>query len=537
MSNDGLVGYSGTVGKSILKQRPIKKLYNTSNIKTIIGESFDTLIVSGISANKLLANKNPKADLDNIKELLDNLITCKCKNLVLISSIDVFNSDAYGINRKFAEDRIKEVFDTVHILRLPALYGDEIKKNTIFDMYNIIPNLLNRDLFNKLKENIEDIEDYYSYDEKIDLYCFDNKYKSNLNELRFRLLSLNETAMKFTNINSTFQFFNLDYINYYIDKIINFNIKEYNITSEPILIKDIIDKIDFISSNMFNNDATKLQEYNIKRDDIWASKDFIIDDIAKFVNKHLTNLFDYIKNRLSVSIIGANDLITQKNMINYAKTLGINNFETTPTKIDLKSINYCSIQSIFPGIDFNIFDNIPNILFSEQVNNLSKICRKLNINNIVFGSPKIRNTSNKELASSLFIKLSNITGRYISLEPNAKEYGTNFLCTLEETIDFIKEFKLEDYCRINLDLGTVIINNEHICNILNKDNIHLINHVHISAPFLQSIIKENRNTYLEAIKCLSILNYKGFYSLESLNKDYKKEINYFLSLFLNKGEY
>ena len=115
MNVDGLIGYSGTVGKSILNQRPIKKLYNTSNIKTIIGEEFDTLIVSGIPANKLLANKNPEADLNNIKELLNYLSTCKCKNLILISSIDVFSTDAYGTNRRFAEDCIKEMFDSVYI--------------------------------------------------------------------------------------------------------------------------------------------------------------------------------------------------------------------------------------------------------------------------------------------------------------------------------------------------------------------------------------------------------------------------------------
>ena len=75
MKNNALIGYTGTVGQSLLdiyKKDTINSLYNSKNISDIQHKSFDTLFIAGISANKWFANSNEQTDLDNINSLLDN---------------------------------------------------------------------------------------------------------------------------------------------------------------------------------------------------------------------------------------------------------------------------------------------------------------------------------------------------------------------------------------------------------------------------------------------------------------------------------
>ena len=69
MSN-ALIGYSGFVGSTLLKQGSFDTLYRSSNIGEIEGKTFDTLVCAGAPAQKWIANREPEADLQKIEGLI-----------------------------------------------------------------------------------------------------------------------------------------------------------------------------------------------------------------------------------------------------------------------------------------------------------------------------------------------------------------------------------------------------------------------------------------------------------------------------------
>lgn len=147
----GLIGYTGFVGSNILRQHQFDELYNSKNIQDIHGKVFDLLVCAGVSAVKWKANQEPEVDWVGIQKLLEPLVTVQAKELVLISTVDVYPTligvneqtkittedyPAYGKNRLRLERMVRQQFPQVHILRLPALYGQGLKKNFIFDLHN-----------------------------------------------------------------------------------------------------------------------------------------------------------------------------------------------------------------------------------------------------------------------------------------------------------------------------------------------------------------------------------------------------------------
>ena len=116
--NNALIGHSGFVGGTLLKQRPFESLYRSTNIGEITGKSFDLVVCAGAPAQKWIANREPEADRQKIEGLLAHLRTVRCATFVLISTVDVFKTPvgvteetivetdglhAYGIHRRMLE--------------------------------------------------------------------------------------------------------------------------------------------------------------------------------------------------------------------------------------------------------------------------------------------------------------------------------------------------------------------------------------------------------------------------------------------------
>ena len=148
---DALIGYSGFVGSTLLKQGSFESLYRSTNIKEIEGKSFDTVVSAGAPAQKWIANQEPEADRHKIDSLIAHLKTIKCKTFILISTVDVFKSPrevdedtpvdeselhAYGRHRRLLEKFVEGHFDNHLIVRLPGLVGPGLRKNVIFDFLN-----------------------------------------------------------------------------------------------------------------------------------------------------------------------------------------------------------------------------------------------------------------------------------------------------------------------------------------------------------------------------------------------------------------
>lgn len=150
MSNS-LIGFSGFVGSTLLKQHSFTSLYRSTNIGEIDNQTFDTVVCAGAPAQKWIANRKPQADLQKIEELISHLRTVKCKTFILISTVDVFKVPvgvdedspvdelglhAYGLHRRLLEKFVEEHFSNYLIVRLPGLVGPGLRKNVIFDFLN-----------------------------------------------------------------------------------------------------------------------------------------------------------------------------------------------------------------------------------------------------------------------------------------------------------------------------------------------------------------------------------------------------------------
>lgn len=149
--NDALIGSSGFVGSTLLKQRDFSDRYRSTNIGDIEGRQFSLLVCAAAPAQKWIANREPEADRQKIEGLIEHLKTVSCKNFVLISTVDVFkypvnvnegtpvdevDLQPYGFHRRLLEKFVQSNFPKYLIVRLPGLIGPGLRKNVIFDFLN-----------------------------------------------------------------------------------------------------------------------------------------------------------------------------------------------------------------------------------------------------------------------------------------------------------------------------------------------------------------------------------------------------------------
>ena len=150
-THNALIGYTGFVGSTLLKQANFEYLYRSTNIGEIAGNTFDTVVCAGAPAQKWIANREPEADRQKIEDLIAHLKSMTCKTFVLISTVDVFKSPigvdedsivdeselhAYGLHRRLLEKFVESYFPSHLIIRLPGLVGSGLRKNVIFDFLN-----------------------------------------------------------------------------------------------------------------------------------------------------------------------------------------------------------------------------------------------------------------------------------------------------------------------------------------------------------------------------------------------------------------
>lgn len=148
---NALIGFSGFVGSTLLKQAHFESQYRSTNIGEIEGMEFDTLVCAGAPAQKWIANRDPETDRQRIDSLIDHLRSVRCKTFVLVSTVDVFKSPirvdestpvdesdlhAYGLNRRRLEKFVQSHFTDHLVVRLPGLVGPGLRKNVIFDFLN-----------------------------------------------------------------------------------------------------------------------------------------------------------------------------------------------------------------------------------------------------------------------------------------------------------------------------------------------------------------------------------------------------------------
>jgi len=152
LKNIALIGYTGFVGGHLKNHFDITHFYNSSNISQIKNKKFDLILCAGAPGQKWLANLKPENDKKSIKKLTEALSSTQAKEFILISTVDVYGcpngvnekdlpapTNAYGNHRYELELFTTRTFKNHHIIRLPGLFGPNLKKNLIFDLLNSTP--------------------------------------------------------------------------------------------------------------------------------------------------------------------------------------------------------------------------------------------------------------------------------------------------------------------------------------------------------------------------------------------------------------
>lgn len=266
-----LVGYTGFVGSNLASSHFFNGLYNTKNIASAYGTNPDLLIYAGLRAEKFLANNNPKQDKAAIEEAINNIDKISPKKLVLISTIDVYKepkdvdeySDIdvegllpYGLHRLQLEKYVESNFSDYLIVRLPGLFGNNIKKNFIYDLINYIPSLLNEKKYNELSLKSELVKVNYQKQWNGFYKCICNE--SIQNELKIEFEKLSFSALNFTDSRGVFQFYNLANLWKDINIALEKNIRKLNLATEPIAIEELHR---YIEGKNFNNEITNNPPY------------------------------------------------------------------------------------------------------------------------------------------------------------------------------------------------------------------------------------------------------------------------------------
>lgn len=178
-----------------------------------------------------------------------------------------------------------------------------------------------------------------------------------------------------------------------------------------------------------------------------------------------------------------------------------------------------SMQSIWFGKTENLFGSESE---REVLLNYTKkaidFARSISCPNLVFGSPKNRNNTSDKPVQEVYdffeqiASYAELKGTKIGLEPNPGIYGTNFITTTKQAIDFVKEIAHKSL-GVNVDLGTVIQNKELTDVFLN--DLDRVTHIHLSEPFLEPL--KERILHKELAYSLKHSAYDRYVSIEMKN--------------------
>ncbi|NLZ48588.1 MAG: NAD(P)-dependent oxidoreductase [Clostridiales bacterium] len=302
-----LVGYTGFVGSNLALQHQFTEIYNSKNIEKAFGTQPDLLVYSGVRAEKFLANQNSEEDFETVKNAFDNIKKIQPKRIVLISTIDVYKKPdnvteetlidtddlhPYGLNRYYLEQWVEKEFPDSLIVRLPGLFGVNIKKNFLYDFIHIIPSLLRENKFEELSNKDSLICDYYIRQDNGFYKCRElsdderRKLKNYFNNIGF-------SALNFTDSRGSFQFYNLNYLWNHINIALDNRIFKLNLATEPVTISEIYR---YLTGREFINEiAPNVPYYNFRtiHDKLYGgqngyifTKQKVLEDIKKFVEEY-----------------------------------------------------------------------------------------------------------------------------------------------------------------------------------------------------------------------------------------------------------
>jgi len=184
--------------------------------------------------------------------------------------------------------------------------------------------------------------------------------------------------------------------------------------------------------------------------------------------------------------------------------------------LEAKGLVVPSMQAIWFGRPERIFfDSNERQALTEYTKKAIDFAAVLNCPNLVFGSPKNRSVEDENQREAGIAMLAEIADyaeskrTVFAIEPNPAIYNTNFINQTEDAFTLARQIGKSGF-KVNVDMGTIIENGEGI-GIL-EENMDLINHIHISEPFLA--VPQKRSLQKDLSALLRANGYRRFVSIE-----------------------
>lgn len=302
-----LVGYTGFVGSNLYAAGDFDAVYNSKNIEEAFGTEPDLLVYAGLRAEKYLANNAPEKDMELIYQAEENISKINPKKLVLVSTIDVFKVPngvdemtkidtvelhPYGYDRYQLEVWVRENYPDALIIRLPGLFGKNIKKNFIYDYINVIPFMLKEEKMEELCEKDAELKKYYNHQDN-GFYKLADITDEERSLLKEKFKKLGFSALNFTDSRAKYQFYNLRRLWSDIQIALDNNIKLWHPATEPVSASELYE---YLSGEKFINELNgTLADYNYKTiyDNVFkgnngyiADKNQVLKEIEAFVQSY-----------------------------------------------------------------------------------------------------------------------------------------------------------------------------------------------------------------------------------------------------------
>ena len=157
-------------------------------------------------------------------------------------------------------------------------------------------------------------------------------------------------------------------------------------------------------------------------------------------------------------------------------------------------LRVCSLQSIWYGRQEQIFGSeAERQALLAYTARAIEFARAMGCGNLVFGCPKNRSVPDAALlplGEDFFRRcgaLAHEAGVVFALEANPPCYGTNFLNTPRQALDYCAALAAPGV-GVNLDLGACLYNGESLA--FSERDWAMISHIHISRPQLAPIAPE-----------------------------------------------
>lgn len=160
-----------------------------------------------------------------------------------------------------------------------------------------------------------------------------------------------------------------------------------------------------------------------------------------------------------------------------------------------RGFRFAGMQSLLFGTQgLNVFG--PADVQARMLQHLEQVCivaAELKLKPLVFGSPKNRDRSGlndavaEAIALDFFGRLGDIAHKHgvsICLEPNAPQYGTNFLVTTAEAHALVAQLN-HPAIKLQIDTGTIWANHEDEAKLAQA--LNYAGHIHFSEPGLKPL--------------------------------------------------